>query len=413
MSEQIQAVILSVGTELTEGDIQNTHFPYLGAELKVLGFKVVRSIQIPDNREIFLGELKRAVAESGLVLITGGLGPTSDDLTREVVAETAEVMLEFKEAIWESLKKRFRPSGRRISETNKKQALIPKDFQIIENFHGTAPAFAGWVRGTLVIALPGPPKELEPMFQGQIVPLLAKELHSGAAPELKATALMISESALEEAMQTHRQKEVFWGTRVAEDRILINFRGGSASAREQAYRGLEEGFGPVRIRRDDVKPNFLLFRALKEQGVKLALAESCTGGLLAKLITDIPGSSEVLWGSLVVYSNSAKEKLLGVDPGQIARFGAVSGEVVSAMSAGLLMRTGAGAGLAVTGIAGPDDGTESLPVGTVWISARRSSGEELQRKYNFTGSREQIRRRSSVAALLMAEALVLGRNWLA
>ncbi len=408
MSEQTKAVIISVGTELTEGVILNTHFRFLGAELKYLGFLTIRSVQIPDTKSIIFEELNRALGDSNLVLITGGLGPTSDDLTREIVAETAGVKLKFKEKIWETLLCRF--TGRKISDTNKKQAYIPEGFQVIENYNGTAPAFYGWIRKTLVIALPGPPKELEPMFHRQIAPLLSKEMHLHILEELKTTVLMIPESVLEEALQKHRKKAVTWGTRVAEDRIIVSFRGGSLSDQEKAFRGLEEEFSQVRIRRGDVKPNYMLFEALKERKMRIALAESCTGGLLGKLITDIPGSSEILWGSLVVYSNSAKESLLSVDPELIEHYGAVSREVVSAMSEGILKRSGADVSLAVTGIAGPDGGSPEKPVGTVWVSARKVSGKELYQKYHFPGSREMIRRRTAISALLITECLVLERD---
>ena len=299
-SEQTQAIILSAGTELTEGVILNTHFRYLGSELKNLGFEIVRSIQIPDKPSLFLKELLKAINDSKLVVITGGLGPTSDDLTREIVAETAGVELKFQKSVWDGLLNRYAGTGHRISATNKKQAYTPDGFQTIDNPFGTAPGFAGRINESLVVALPGPPGELEPLFQHQVVPILVKELHTQRDEELRATALMISESLLEEALQKHRQNKVVWGTRVAEDRILITFRGGSAGDREKAFEGLEHEFSQVRIRRDDVKPNLLLFNILSQYGLTIALAESCTGGLIGKLITDIPGRSNFFWGSLFV-----------------------------------------------------------------------------------------------------------------
>ncbi len=378
--------------------------------MKSLGARTSRCVQIPDSPVIYREELTRAVKDCGLVLITGGLGPTSDDLTRETAARVAGVKLEYQASVWEGLKKRY--PGRRISPINKRQAFIPEGFRLIENPYGSAPGFAGRINGTLVVALPGPPKELEPVFKEQVVPLLARELNARIDDELKATVMMVPESLLEEGLRKHRLGKVVWGTRIAEDRILVNLRGGTAEERRKAFQGLELEFTPVLVRKDDVRPSLLLLQALESRDLHLAVAESCTGGLLGKLITDIPGSSKVFWGGLVVYSNEAKEELLGLDPDCISRHGAVSGEVASAMAEGVLKKTGCKAvALAVTGVAGPEGGSPEKPVGTVWISALASPAESMCREFNFYGTRNLIRQRTAVAAFLMAESLVLKRSF--
>ena len=408
MSDKTTAVILSVGTELTEGIIQNTHFRFLGSELKSLGIEVRRQVQIPDDADLFREELLRAVAGSALVMVTGGLGPTSDDLCREVVAACAGRRLEFREEVWNRIKERLR--GRSVPETNRKQALIPQGFELIANPYGTAPGFAGWIDKALVVALPGPPRELEPLYREQVQALLSRQLRLEGTEELVLTSFLVPESLLEEALQRHRQEGVRWGTRFVEDRIAVILRAGGSAQREYMFQALEGEFGPVRIRRGEVTPSLLLFQSLKHRGLTLALAESCSGGQAARMITDIPGSSEVFWGGAVAYANEAKVRLLGVDPALLERHGAVSAEVASAMAAGMLERSGADVAVAITGVAGPGGGSPDKPIGTVWVAAREASGAELRQAFHFPGAREMIRFRAAVAALLLAETLVEKRD---
>jgi len=413
MEGKPNSTILSVGTELTEGSILNTHFRFLGAELKGLGFNTQRCIQIPDDAKIFLQELSRAIDSAALVIITGGLGPTSDDLTREVVAEACEAPLQFDETIWEQLVARYTARGRKIAETNRKQALIPSGFRVLPNPVGTAPGFLGAAKACTVVALPGPTAELEPMFLGEVVALI-RPLSAGSTgdEELIATALMVPESVLEQALQKARGGEphIQWSTRVAHDRIVFTLRGSEQPERLRVLSQLVEEFGRMRIRKGDVQPGYLLYRLLKQRAERIAVAESCTGGLVSKLLTDVPGSSQVFWGTLVTYSDESKIGLLGVGKEVLESSGAVSAEVASAMSEGLLERTPAEAALAVTGIAGPEGGTPEKPVGTVWISVRYRHGGHLCRVFHFRGTRDAIRRRSAVAAFVLTECVLLGAD---
>jgi nicotinamide-nucleotide amidase len=413
MQDHPSATILSVGTELTEGNILNTHFRFLGAQLKGLGFCTRKGVQIPDDMESFRTELREAAGSSALVIITGGLGPTSDDLTREVVAEVCAAPLRFDSGIWEDLVARYSSRGRTISATNRKQAMIPSGFRVLPNGIGTAPGFWGRTQSGAVMALPGPPAELEEMFLRSAVPLIQQEFlgaSDSSAAELVATAFMIPESALEQALQEIRGPDsgVLWGTRVVYDRIVFTIRGANKERRELVFRGLEERFGSVRIRKGDVQASWALYQLLKQRGERLGLAESCTGGLASKLLTDIPGSSEVFWGTLVTYSDESKRLLLGVPASILQRAGAVSAEAASAMSEGLLERTPAEVAVAVTGIAGPEGGTREKPVGTVWVSARYRGGGQLRKGFHFHGGRDAVRRRSAVAAFLLAESVLLG-----
>jgi nicotinamide-nucleotide amidase len=407
------AVILSAGTELTEGIIQDTHTRFLSAELTAMGFVVLRGIQVPDDARLFRAELDRAAAEADLVVITGGLGPTSDDLTREVVAAAAGVDLVFHPEAWQRILDRFR--GRTVADSNRKQATAPRGFPLVPNPNGTAPGFSGRVGAALVVALPGPPSELRPMFAADVAGLLAESFGldgPAAADMIRGTALMVPESALEEALRAGRVAGVSWGTRVDEDRIAFSLRGGDAAARETAFRGLEARLGEIRIRRGESRPAELLAGALARAGATLASAESCTGGLIGKYMTDIPGSSQVYWGGWVVYSNAAKERLLGIDAGLLGAHGAVSRGAVVAMAEAALRASGAGISVAVSGIAGPDGGTPEKPVGTVWAACCRRGGTVQALRFAFSGSRDMVRRRTAVAGMLFAESVLGGREFL-
>ena len=307
------AVIISAGTELTEGIIQDSHTRFLSAELSAMGFSVLRGVQVPDSEALFRAELDRAAGEADLVVITGGLGPTSDDLTREIVAAAAGVELVFHPEAWQRILDRFK--GRVIAQSNRKQATAPRGFPLIPNPNGTAPGFSGRVGEALVVALPGPPSELRPMFAADAAGLIAAAFGLGSAPAgeiLRGTALMVPESSLEEALRASRVEGVSWGTRVDEDRIAFSLRGGTGQDREAAFRALEARLGEMRIRRGEHRPAELLSTALTGAGSTLVTVESCTGGLLGKYMTDIPGSSRVYWGGWVAYSNEAKQHLVGV-----------------------------------------------------------------------------------------------------
>jgi len=405
------AIVLSVGTELTEGIIQDTHIRFLASELTSLGFTVCRGVEIPDNARQFSDELSRATSEASLVIITGGLGPTTDDLTRETVARAAGVPLEFHAEVWEALQERF--PGRKISDTNRKQAEAPRGFALVPNANGTAPGFHGDVRGTLVIALPGPPSELRPMFNQSVIPILAARFATASEKDiLWGTALMVPESSLEEALQAARRGEVAWGTRVDEDRIVFSLRGGTGSDRAGSLAALAASLGPVRIREGERRPAQLLTDALLARGVSLVTAESCTGGLVGKYMTDLAGSSRVYWGGYVSYSNAAKTGMVGVSPEILETAGAVSEETVIRLAEGALSRSDAGISIAISGVAGPDGGSADKPVGTVWMAVAVRGGDTMARLFTFSGSRDMIRRRSAVAAMLFAEARLLGRDFL-
>ena len=406
-----RAVILSVGTELTEGIIQDTHVRFLAAELTRLGFTVARAAVLPDDASSFRAELSRAAAEADLAIVTGGLGPTTDDLTREVVADLAGVALEFHQEPWDRILARF--AGRGVPESNRKQAMAPAGFTLLPNANGTAPGFHGRIGQAFVVALPGPPSELRPMFADLAVPLLRERFSlSEEPPVLRGTVFMTPESALEEALRGARREGVGWGTRVEEDRIAFSLRGGSASDREACFNGIQAALGTVRVCRGETRPANLLLDALAAAGLVLATGESCTGGLIGRYLTDVPGSSRWYWGGVVSYANAAKVRMLGVPAAVLERYGAVSEETVAAMARGTLAVSGAGLALAVSGIAGPDGGTPQKPVGTVWLATARPGLSPACISCRFSGGRDAVRRKAAVTGLLAAAAAAADRPFL-
>ncbi|MFP4483647.1 MAG: nicotinamide-nucleotide amidohydrolase family protein [Spirochaetaceae bacterium] len=399
-------MILGVGNELTEGRTQDVHARYLGSFFRELQMVVRRVSLIPDDYHDYADELRRAVVDAEVVVTTGGLGPTSDDLTREVVADVSGRALEYHNELWEQLTARF--PRRRISETNKKQVMIPAGFRILENRNGTAPGFAGHIDSgageALIVSLPGPPGELLPMVEEQIRPLLAETFAVVPEEVLRGSALLVPESELEEALQRHGRPGVVWGTRTELHRISFNLRGGSEHDRHAVFYGVQEELGESRIRPGDTGAAELVLDAARTRGWMLVTAESCTGGLISKLLTDVPGSSDSLWGGIVAYSNEAKRRMLAVENALLERYGAVSEEVAAAMARGALDASDGNADLAiaVTGIAGPGGGTPEKPVGTVWCAVADRDGGGRARRLDLPASRDRVRRWSAIAALLMA-----------
>lgn len=412
-SAQPIAAVLSVGTELTEGSTRDVHGSFIAAAFRSIGIHTRSILLIPDDAGQFREELERAVRLSELVVVTGGLGPTTDDLTRETVAAVGSRELEFHEELWRDIEQRF--SGRPVSATNRKQALLPSGFTAIPNPHGTAPAFWGRIAGDerrspgcLVVALPGPPRELRPLFRDAVLPLLSRELDLKPSEELRMTVFLLSESTLEQMLGEVRSGTVSWGTRAEAYRIVVVLRGGERRDREAMFAALRGRVGGLRVRREEVGAEELVVEALRRAGSSLATAESCTGGLVAKLVTDVGGVSEFFWGGLVTYSNEAKVDLLGVPREVIEAHGAVSEETVAAMIRGCLAVSHAGFSCAVSGVAGPSGGSPEKPVGTVWIASGSRDGRLYAREFHFSGDRDMVRRKSAVATLLMCEATITG-----
>jgi len=401
--------IIAVGTELTRGKVRDSHIQYLSSELSRIGVEARECVLVPDDPGALVEHLGRNIGVVDLLIVTGGLGPTSDDITAAALAGCLGKKLVFNEEAWAHIAARF--SGCVPPETNRKQACIPEGFEILMNPNGTAPGFYGTAGGSLVFCLPGPPRELEPMFQEQVVNLIRARLGgSEPAQELAVSVFGQSESLLEQALQESvraaRCDAVSWGTRIDEGRIAVILRGASEPARRAVLAELRSRLGDLWVREGDQNPAQLLHRILRESGRSLAAAESCTGGLFAKMMTDIPGSSDVFLGGCVTYSNASKTMLLGVPQQLIERHGAVSGPVVEGMARGAMQKFEAEVGIGISGIAGPAGGTAEKPVGTVWIAVAGRDAGVSREAFSFPGTRRSVRQKAAAAAAILAERFV-------
>ena len=411
------AEILCVGTELLLGDIVNTNAAFLSRRLAELGISVYKHTAVGDNPARLKSALSDALAHADLVITSGGLGPTYDDLTKETVAEFFGREMRMHEDSLEYIRSYFTRTGRVMTPNNEKQAMMPEGAIIFPNHYGTAPSLAivGYegssTENKTVIMLPGPPGELCPIFDEEILPylksrrdtvLVSKNIHIFGMGESAV------ETALGSLMKDAVNPTVAPYCKEGEVRLRVT---ASAENEELASVMCDEMIARIRATKvgafvygiDIGCLENALILALREHGLTLACAESCTGGLIAKRITDISGCSDVFLGGCVTYANEAKVALLGVSEDSLAEHGAVSEEVAAQMARGVRLALGADIGISSTGIAGPGGGTPEKPVGTVYIGVSTKNGEQV-RKLSLSPmrSREYIRIVSATNAYDMA-----------
>ncbi len=401
------AEIVAIGTEMLLGELVDTNSAWLSQHLASLGVGMYRQTTVGDNKERIAEALREAISRSDLVLTTGGLGPTSDDLTNEVLANLAgREMVEYPEAR-EHVDEMFRRFGRTPTLSNYKQALFPAGTELIPNPRGTAMGALLEVDGSLVATFPGVPMEMKGMFEETVEPVI-RARSEGAIVSRTLWFTGIGESALAEQVQDLLDADDPTVAPLAGQgrvRLRITAR---ADTTEEAGRKIEPVSEDILSRLGDYffgegeeTLESAVGKMLAERGATLALAESCTGGLIAKRITDISGSSAYFKDGFVTYSNDSKERLLGVPHGTLVENGAVSEEVAEAMAEGARSAAGADYGLSVTGMAGPDGGSEEKPVGLVWVGVSDES-ETFAEKLDLSAwrrSREAIRERSANIAL--------------
>jgi nicotinamide-nucleotide amidase len=369
MSAAGSVEVINTGTELLFGSVVNTHLAYLGQQLFSLGLRVDRQTTVPDGLAI-ADAIREAASRSRLVIITGGLGPTSDDVTREVVAELTGRRLQFDESIFSKIGEHVLKRGFQLYDAIKRQAYILEGATILPNDFGTAPGL--YLPSTAafpdLFMLPGPPRELRPMFQAYATPIIRKIVgHSDLRAMIVRTS-GIGESAIQELvgaeLETIPAIEVGYCAHVgAVDLRLI----GTGSAVEQGSNIVRDKLESYIVSTDGKALEEIVVELLSKRNETLAVAESCTGGHLASTITNVSGSSAVFLEGNVTYSNDAKIRTLNVLRPLIQRFGAVSEEVAGAMAEGARARAGASYALSTTGVAGPTGGTKDKPVGTVFI----------------------------------------------
>jgi len=416
--QKLTAAVCIIGTELVRGVIQDGHAKLISAEMTALGFSVEQIVIIPDDSGInrVLSDL---IGNVDVILTTGGLGPTTDDITRNVIARAAGVDLVEDEAARAYLIKRL---NRDPGEANLSQVRFPKGFSSIPNPLGTAPGFYGTLsdpeskqKDTLILSMPGPPVEMQEMFLVRVLPLVKQIFHIAQEKgRTEVSVFLVPESQLEEACRVCAVPGVEWGTRIQPLRISLYLRSDNdddGRARKLMLKKITNYLGPELVLPSDVMPYESLISNLKEKDLVIAGAESCTGGLVAKILTDSPGSSSYFWGTAVTYHNSAKENLLKIPREKIDQYGAVSREIVVAMAEHILQISGVDAAYSISGIAGPEGGTPGKPVGTVWFgfAARGRKVSAVKMKFHAY-TRVSVRSRASLAAMLLLDSYLRGKE---
>ncbi len=410
------AEILAVGTELLMGQIANTNAQYISKRLAELGINVYFHTVVGDNSARLEETLKRALQRSDIVITTGGLGPTKDDLTKETIAKTMNRTLVRHDEILDGIRDFFMRKHRIMVSNNEKQAFLPENSIIIPNNNGTAPGCIIEDNGKVVIMLPGPPKEMQPMFNETVFPYLKQK--TGVMLVSKMLKVFgIGESELESRLMdlVDNQNNPTIAPYVSYGEVTVRVTA-RCSSEEEAAMLLEPIVAEIKARLGDMvyaeegeSMEQVVFGLLRQKGLVLATAESCTGGLLAEKITSIPGASGIFERGYVTYANKAKVEDLGVSEETLRKYGAVSQETALEMVKGLAARTGASVSVAITGIAGPDGGTQEKPVGLVYIAVRVPD-KTVCKSYELMGNRERVRNDACIRALDMVRRLILGMN---
>jgi nicotinamide-nucleotide amidase len=402
------AETITVGSELTRGQSVDTHSALLARTLGRAGLRVRFQTSVGDRRDEIAEAVRTALGRADLVVVTGGLGPTLDDLSREGIAEATGRGLSEDPALWAVIEARFKAFGRVPTENNRRQAFVPQGAVALANPNGTAPGLRLELDGKALFALPGPPNELKGLLEADVLPwLLQRQGRHARSRSLQCYGL--GESAVDEALKalvpagdSTSLAMLAHGHHVEVILSALEADAASADAKVEALEAaVMERLGERVYSLDGRDLAQVVIDLLKEQRLNLATAESCTGGLIASRLTRVPGASEVYEGGVVTYSNGLKELLLEVPPFVIKRAGAVSKDTALAMAVGLARKLDADFSLAVTGIAGPDGGSEEKPVGTVHLALASPSGVKHQHCLFKNSDRAGVQSRAAQAALWM------------
>ncbi len=409
----MKAEIIAVGTEILLGDILNTNAQYLSKELAQLGIEVYFQTVVGDNPQRLKDTLYQAFSRADLIITTGGLGPTEDDLTKETAAAYFGEELVLDARALGRIQKYFDRTGRVMTENNRKQAMVPKEHGIVlYNDNGTAPGIIIEKNNKIIVMLPGPPKETVPMFENQVKPYLQTKQEYTFVSEILRVA-SVGESAMEtlvkDIIDAQTNPTIAPYAKFGESILRI-----TAKAKTEAEAktlivpikaALRERLGSAVYAEGETNMQTVVAQLLLSKHLTIAVAESCTGGLLTSALVEYPGISEVLLEGCVTYSNQAKMQRLGVQAQTLETYTAVSAQTAAEMAEGIAKTSGADIGISTTGIAGPDGGTAEKPVGLVYIGLS-IKGKTTVTEYHYTGKRNQIRERATMYALdLLRKAL--------
>ncbi len=404
-----KAALVCIGSELLSGQV-NTHQAWLSVRLRRAGFDMTGEASVPDDLKTIRAALSRSLKEADLVVVCGGLGPTFDDITREALSAALGRTLTFDAKLWKTILTRFARYKMAVPEENKRQAMRIAGAEILNNPNGSAPGQLVGVNGRTVVLLPGPPTEMYPMFEA-VLPKLVRLHARGVHPASFSVRLSgVPESIADEKLDPVRAR---W----PKARFTILASGGEVSfhalsmessaakaraASARLRREILEAVGEYAHGEGDTTLERALGERLKKKGLTLAVAESCTGGLLGGRLTTVAGSSSFFLGGIISYANSVKVGQLGVPSKLIARHGAVSAECAAAMANGVRKALRADIGVAITGVAGPDGGTKEKPVGLVYLAVSGPGRAQTVKKIEINGPREAVRGRAVTAALRLA-----------
>lgn len=409
----MKAEIISVGTEILLGDIVNTNAVFLAQQLAELGYGVYYQTVVGDNPERLAQVVSRAKERSNIVLLTGGLGPTDDDLTKQTVASVFADTLVLDEVELEKLESFFATRGVPMAENNKKQAMMPKKGEKLPNENGTAPGVMFVDGDSTAFLMPGPPSEMKPMFLSQVKPRLMK----GQAQTIHSLTLHIAgigESDLEtlvyDLLQSENPTAALYA-KTGEVHLRITARADTVEQAEKMCQEKADTFRKILQHKiysennDDLETTVV--KIIAGQHKMLATAESCTGGLLSQRITSVPGSSAMFGFGVCTYSNEMKQKILGVSDQTLEKFGAVSQQTAKEMATGSMQFAGADYGVGITGLAGPDGGSQEKPVGLVYIAVCNAKSIVVKKTLWVNRSRQSVREMAAQTALDMVRGLAL------
>ena len=410
----MEAILISIGNELLNGRTTNTNATFIAGKLFEIGIRTRKVVTIGDDQEGIRQALGEALTEADLVILTGGLGPTHDDVTKKAVADYFDAPLALDPAILKRVEDRFRKRGMAMPEVNRNQALVPRGARILENPIGTAPGLHFSRQGREVFVLPGVPKEMKALVEGAVLPYLSRKTgrQSTRVEQFRTTGIAESRlyEKLKDLLDAHPEFEVAFLPKFTGVDIRVIFRGKVAenAQRWQAFEhALVERIGQYIYARGQEELEAVVGRLLRENKLTLAVAESCTGGLLQDRITNVSGSSTYFLGGMVTYSNQSKMQLLGVQEASLANYGAVSEVVAREMAAGVQRIFQASYALSTTGIAGPTGASPTKPVGLVYVGLAGPEGV-VARRFQFVQDRRLNKELAAQAALDFLRRALLG-----
>ncbi len=406
--------LICVGTELLLGNIINTNAAFLAEQCAALGLSCYYQTVVGDNRERLIQTVQTALSRSDIVLLSGGLGPTKDDLTKEAVAEALGLRLVEDEVSHALIAEYFKVRGKAPTENNWTQALVPEGGRAIRNHNGTAPGILIEKDGKRIVLMPGPPNELESMFMEEIVPYLCTlggNVIASVTVKLTGIGESSAETKVADLMEKQDNPTLAPYAKTGEVHFRVTARAETeaeaAALNEPLVAELKRRFGSAVYTTDEkVTLERAVVDMLLARGLTMTVAESCTGGMLAARLVNVSGVSEVFKAGFVTYANEAKSNLIHVKEATLAQFGAVSRETAQEMAQGAAKAAAADVAVAITGIAGPDGGTEEKPVGLVYISCYVCGKTDTQ-EHHFIGSRMTIRERVTAAALTQLRRCLL------